>query len=155
MGFFLTVFFFIYSLLHLYLFMRAKTALGLGPAVAVPLVLFLVVMITAPIAMHLSENAGFKLLARVTAYVGYTWMALLFLFFCTLLASDLYRLSVYLAGAAAGRTLSWLTLSARSCVLLSLAGAAAIGFYGCFEARAIRVERVKLSLQRSPPMPAP
>ena len=48
MGLFLTVFFFIYSLLHFYLFMRAKTALGFGPAVAVPLALFLVVMITAP-----------------------------------------------------------------------------------------------------------
>src|SRR5271157_776104 len=125
MGFFLTVFFLIYSLLHFYLFARAKAALGFGTALAVPLALFLVVMITAPIAIRLSENAGFGLLARVTAYVGYTWMALLFLLFCTLLVTDLYRLSVYLAAAAAGSRLSWLTLSPRSCFLLSLASAAA------------------------------
>ena len=105
MGLFLTVFFFIYSLLHFYLFMRAKTALGFGPAVAIPLTVFLVVMITAPIAMHLLENAGFKLLARVIAYVGYSWMALLFLLFCTLLVTDVYRFSVHLAGLAAGRRL--------------------------------------------------
>ncbi len=150
MGLFLTVFFFIYSLLHFYLFARAKTALGFGTAVAIPLALFLVVMITAPIAVRLSENAGFGLLARVTAYVGYTWMALLFLLFCTLLATDLYRLSVHLAGVAMGRTLSWLALSARSCFLLSLASAAAIGLYGWFEAGAIRVEEIAIATSKIP-----
>ncbi len=150
MGLFLTIFFFIYSLLHFYLFMRAKAALGFGPAVAIPLTLFLVVMITAPVAMHLLENAGFRLFARVTAYAGYTWMALLFLLFCTLLATDVYRLSAHLAGLAAGRRLSWLTLSPGSCFLLSLAGAAAIAFYGWFEAGAIRVETIKIETSKIP-----
>ena len=150
MGLFLTVFFFIYSLLHFYLFMRAKTALGFGPAVAIPLALFLAVMITTPIAIHLLENAGFGLLARVTAYVGYTWLALLFLLFCTLLVTDVYRLSVHLAGLATGRRLSWLTLSPRSCFLLSLASAAAIGFYGWFEAGAVRVETIEIATSKIP-----
>jgi hypothetical protein len=150
MGLFLTVFFFIYSLLHFYLFMRAKAALGFGPALAVPLTLFLVVMITAPVVMHLLENAGFGLLARVTAYVGYTWMALLFLLFCTLLVTDVYRLSVHLAGAGTGGRLSWLRFSPRSCFLLSLAGAAAIGFYGWFEAGAVRVEAIGIATSKIP-----
>ena len=155
MGFFLTVFLFIYSLLHFYLFVRAKMALGFGMAVAIPIAFFLVVMITAPIAIHLSESAGFGLLARVMAYVGYSWMALLFLLFCTLLATDLYRLSVHLAGAAAGRTLAWLALSARSCFLLSLASTAAIGFYGWFEAGAIRVEGIAIASSKIPAHASP
>ncbi len=150
MGLFLSLFFLIYSLLHFYLFMRAKTALGISGAVAFPLAVFLVVMITAPVVIHLSENAGFGRLARVTARLGYTWMALLFLLFCTLLATDLYRLSVHLAGLAAGGTSPRLALSARSCFLLSLAGAGAIGFYGWFEARAIRVERVEIVTSKIP-----
>jgi predicted MPP superfamily phosphohydrolase len=155
MGFFLTAFFFIYSLLHFYLFARARTALGFGTAVTIFLALFLVVMITAPVATHLSENAGFGLLARVMAYVGYTWMALLFLLFCTLLATDLYRLSVRLAGSAAGGTLSWLALSARSCFLLSLASAAIIGLYGWFEAGAIRVETIAIATSKIPVQASP
>jgi hypothetical protein len=82
-------------------------------------------------------------------------MALLFLLFCTLLATDLYRLSVRLAGSAAGGTLSWLALSARSCFLLSLASAAAIGLYGWFEAGAIRVETIAIATSKIPVQASP
>jgi predicted MPP superfamily phosphohydrolase len=107
-------------------------------------------MITAPIVIHLLENAGFRLLARVMAYAGYSWMALLFLLFCALLATDASRLSVHLAGLAAGRRLSWLTLSPRSWFLLCLASAAAIACYGWFEAGAIRVETVEIATSKIP-----
>jgi len=155
MGFFLAVFFFLYSLLHFYLFTRAKTALGLGPAVAVPLIIFLIIMIIAPLAMHLAEGGGFELLARVIAYAGYTWMALVFLLFCTLLVTDIYRLSVHLAGAIAGSAFPRLILSARSCFLLSLASAAAIAFYGWNEAGAVRVETIAIASSKIPARVSP
>jgi hypothetical protein len=151
MGLFLAIFFFLYGSLHFYVFTRARMALDLSGAVTAGLIIFLILMIIAPVAMHLAENAGFEVLARVVAYVGYTWMALLFLLFCTLLAADLYRLSVHLAGAVAGSALSRLTLSARSCFFLSLASAAAISLYGWTEARAVRVETIAIA---SPKIPA-
>ena len=151
MSLFLAIFFSLYSLLHFYVFARARAALDFSPAVAAGLIIFLFLMIIAPVAMHLAENEGFEILARVVAYVGYTWMALLFLLFCTLLVTDLYRLSVHLAGAVAGSALSRLTLSARSCFLLSLASASAISFYGWNEARAVRVETIAIA---SPKIPA-
>lgn len=155
MGLFLTAFFFIYSLLHFYLFMRARAALDISVTVAVPLVFFLILMITAPITVRLSEDAGLLLLARVTAYVGYTWMALLFLVFCTLLATDLYRLILYLGGAAVGKSFSCIVLSPRACFLLALAGAGAICFYGSFEAGSIRLERIEIVTSKIPAEASP
>ena len=103
MGFFLDLFFFIYSLLHLYLFVKAKAALSLGAGTCIPLALFMILMITAPVIARLSEHAGFVPLARFVAYTGYTWMALLFLFFCISFTIDLCRLALYAACQVMGR----------------------------------------------------
>jgi uncharacterized protein len=150
MAFFVTGFFLIYGLLHLYVFLRAKVALGLGPAACIPVAFFMVVMIIAPVLVRLSENAGFGMPARITAYGGYTWMGLLFLFICSSVMVDLYRLALYAGSMIAGNPFSWLTLSRRSYFLLSVAIAAGIGLYGWFEARAIRSEHVTIVTSKIP-----
>lgn len=155
MTLFLTGFFFLYSLLHFYFFMKAKTALALGLSWAVLLALLMVLMVAAPVLIRLSESAGFELFARVTAYVGYTWMGLLFLFVCTSVLIDLYRLALSLGGAIAGTRLSWLTIPSRSYFLLTLAVVAAIGLYGWFEARAIRSIHVRIATSKIPARVSP
>lgn len=148
---FLAGFFFLYSMLHFYLLVRAKADLPLGPGGALLLALFLVLMITVPVLTRSFENAGLTSLARLAAFTGYTWMALLFLFFCASILIDLWRLAVYITDAAIRETPLWLRPSARSCFLLACAVAAAVASYGWFEARMIRTERVRLS---SPKIPA-
>ena len=155
MALFLTAFFFLYSLLHFYFFLKAKAALGLGLSWAVPLALIMILMVTAPVLIRLSENAGFELLARFTAYTGYTWMGLLFLFVCTSVLIDLYRVVLNLTGAIAGNRLSWLAISPRSCFLLSLAIVVTIGLYGWFEARAIRTVHVRIATSKIPARVSP
>jgi predicted MPP superfamily phosphohydrolase len=139
---FLTAFLFLYSLLNFYLFVRVRTALALGPVTTVPLVLFLLVMITAPILVRLSENAGLAAVARVVAFAGYTWLGLLFLFVCTAVAIDVFRFALFLAGRASGHDLAFLTTYGKFYFFLSLAAVIAIGIYGGFEARTIRTERI-------------
>ncbi|MGD0230534.1 MAG: metallophosphoesterase [Syntrophorhabdales bacterium] len=155
MGFFLTGFFFIYSLLHLYLFVRARAALGLGAAACVPLALFMIVMITAPVLARLSENAGFVLFARIMAYTGYSWMAFLFLFFCASVTVDACRLVLYAAGLVVGKTHAWLALSGKSSFLLSIAIAAVVCFYGYFEARSIQSEHLTIVTSKIPERMSP
>jgi uncharacterized protein len=142
---FLTLFFFLYSLLHFYVFTRIRSAFGPSPLVALSLTLFMVVMITAPLIVRLSENAGWMFLGRMTAFVGYTWMGLLFLLVSALLVVDAYRTVLHLCDLVSGRDLSFLSLSARWYFILPACAVASIAVYGWFEARVIRSERITIA----------
>ena len=81
MRLFLLVFFFIYGALHLHAFLRAKAAFDFGARTGIILVFFFIVMVLAPVIIRQSENAGFDLFARYMAWIGYTWLGFIFLFF--------------------------------------------------------------------------
>jgi predicted MPP superfamily phosphohydrolase len=150
MSLFLAGFFLIYSLLHLHLFLKAKAAFSLGSGVSILLAFFMIVMITAPVVTRLSENAGFLAFARFMAYAGYTWMALLFLFFCLSLVADACRLAFRGMAMATGRTNPWLVFPAKWYFLLPATAALAVGFYGWFEARDIRTGYVSIVTPKVP-----
>ena len=100
---FFATFSILYGSLHLYAFLRAKRALLLGGWTNFWLILFMVIMVFSPALVRILERSGFERLPRVMAYVGYTWMGLLFLFVsaslvvdagitgAVLLAGDCYR----------------------------------------------------------------
>lgn len=147
---FLSSFLLLYSLLNAYLFVRARNALQFGPWVAIPLVIFLLLMIVAPIMVQLSEHAGLTWLARVLYVVGFTWLGLLFLFVCMTLVVDAGRLVAYAVGKMSGMSLGALTHYGKAYFLTSLLLIAAIGAYGVFEARTIRSEHITLHTSRLP-----
>ncbi|OPY62193.1 MAG: putative metallophosphoesterase [Syntrophorhabdaceae bacterium PtaU1.Bin034] len=155
MTLFLAGFFFVYSLVHLFVFLRARSALALGLGAALPLAFFMMTMIVTPIVIRLSEHAGWAPFARFMAYVGYTWMGLLFLFICALITTDVYRLVIYLVSSIAGRSLSLPAASAKSCFLFAIALVLVIGVYGWFEARSIRTEKVTVKTSRLPAHASP
>lgn len=148
---FLTVFFFLYSLLHFYVFVRLRAALSPSPVAALVLTLFMVLMIVAPLVVRLSESAGWMLFGRVMALAGFTWMGLLFLLVCVLIMVDAYRLVLYILTLVSGRDFPFLALSARSCFILSAVVVAVIGAAGWFDARNIRSEHVRLATSKLPP----
>jgi len=142
---FLTIFFFLYSLLHLYVFTRIRASFGASPMVSLALALFMIVMIFAPIIVRLSESAGWGFFGRIMAFVGYTWMGVLFLLVSALIVIDAYRLVLYLLAAVSGIDLSFLTVSGRSYLALSIAVVAVIAVSGWFDARIIRSERITVT----------
>ncbi|HXX54235.1 MAG TPA: metallophosphoesterase [Thermodesulfovibrionales bacterium] len=150
MTLFLFTFFLVYGSVHVYAFLRAKAALDFSAAAGVCLLLFMLVMGLAPIIIHALERAGLELSARIMAYIGYTWMGVLFLFFSYSLAVDFYRLLVYLGGVILGGGLSTLRPSPRSVFFLPLVLSLATSLYGYFEAMDIRAERWVL---KSPKIP--
>ena len=85
---FLLIFLLVYGGLHLYMFLKAKAALGFGATSGIFVVIFLVLMVFAPILTRMLERPGLEPIARVLAYVGYTWMGLLGLFFCISIVID-------------------------------------------------------------------
>ncbi len=147
---FLFFFVLIYGGLHLYMFLRARAGLGLGTRTSIYVAIFLALMVFAPILTRLFEKPGVEYIARMIAYVGYTWMAILFLFFSVSIAIDLLRLLTYLGGLLAGRSFSSFTSITPYHFLVPFGLAIAISFYGYFEARHIRVEKMTITSPKVP-----
>ena len=153
MGFiiFLLVFLSLYSGLHLYGFFKVKRALTLGPSATIVLVVFMAVMIFAPILVRILERMGYEAMARLLAYIGFSWMGLLFIFFSTALLLDVYRICLWGVRAIVSTDLSFLVLSARNSFLIPFVIAIIVTVYGSFEAIGIRQEYVSLRTTKIPP----
>ena len=147
--FFLT-FFLLYSSIHLYIFLKVKSALSPGTLTTVFLICFMAVMIAAPVIVRISERHGFELSARLISYIGYTWMGLVFLFFSFSLLFDLYHFSMYVSGLMLERDFSHLLPPPRITFVIPLLTTVAIASYGYFEARNIRNETMII---KSPKIP--
>lgn len=147
MGFivFISTFLTLYSSLHFYAFMKAKKALVLGTGPLIFLGLFMVAMVLSPIIVRTAENLGLEQVAKITAYIGYSWMGLLFLFVSASLILDAFRLLLHFARIASDKNLAILALSAHHAFLAALSLALLAGVYGFVDALNIRTEHVTLS----------
>ncbi len=150
MSLFLLSFFFIYGGAHLYAFLRARQAFALTPPGSSVLALFFLFMVLAPLLVRVAERHGLERIAQALAYTGYVWMAVLFLFFASSIAVDCYRLLVSSAGLLFRHDLNrllpsswWLFVGPGLFALLAT-------FYGYFEARDIRSERLVLPTRKLP-----
>ena len=77
---FLIVFFSIYSLLHAFVYSRVKVLLPVKWPVHLLLILFMALMVFAPVGTRLLEKGDHYILARASALLGYGWLG--FLFYC-------------------------------------------------------------------------
>jgi predicted MPP superfamily phosphohydrolase len=154
MTMFLISFFSLYSLLHFYIFTKAKTALALSVRWSLIVGLFMLLMIAAPMIVRLFEKCELEFLARVMAYVGYTWLGFLFLLVCGSIVVDLYRLLLYGAGLVPGIDSAISSLkaagSSRGYFLLVLSASVLVAGYGSFEAMQIGIKRVVIRTAKIP-----
>lgn len=140
MSLFFLTFFSLYSSLHYYIFTKIRDAFSLTILSSILLLCFMLVMVVSPLLVWFSEKHGYESLARMTAYVGYTWMGFAFLFFASSIAVDGYRLIVYLSGFILKKEIGLPSLPLRFFIPFFFALIA--GAYGHFEAWDIRTERV-------------
>ena len=145
---FLLTFFLVYGSLHLYVFLKVRAALTLGAKTSIFLVLFMIVMVGAPIIIRLSEKAGLELLARLFAYIGYMWMGILILFVSGSLIIDMYRFILFASGIILKKNLSHITIPYTYAFFIPLVISIIIALYGFFEARDIRTEMVTIKTQK-------
>jgi len=150
MRIFFIIVFLIYGLVHLYAFLRAKAALSFKRSTGLSLALFMVIMTFAPFLVRISENAGLDSLAVFVSYTGYVWMGLLFLFFSTSVAIDIYRLTIFLAGAVLRSDTTGLKPSSGFSFFAPLILSVALSSYGFYEARNIRIEKVVIRTSKLP-----
>jgi predicted MPP superfamily phosphohydrolase len=151
MTLFLLTFFILYAGVHVYAFLKARAALSFGAGTTIFLMVFMTAMIAAPFVVRLSERAGLESFARVAAYIGYTWIGVLFLFFSYSLAFDALRLISRTIGVLFRKDLSAFSLSAGYSFSLPLVLSLITSAYGSFEARDVRTERLTIKTSKIPP----
>ncbi len=150
MRLFLVFFFLVYSLLHVYAFFKARSALSLSFKPGIYLTAFMLLMILSPFIINISERYGYEFFARVMSYIGYLWMGGLLLFFSSSLLFDIYRLFVYVSAFILRKNLAVMIPSAGSSFFIPLLLSIAISFYGYFEAKNIHTENLIIRTSKLP-----
>jgi hypothetical protein len=150
MSLFLLSFFLIYGSMHAYALLKARSALSLGPAATLPLLLLLSILLCAPIAARLLSRHGYEDAARIVALAGYLWMGFLFFLTCLNLSVDLLRLPLWAIGRGGSAANAAAGLAGRSAFLCIAALAVALSAYATVEASRIKVVRVRILTDRLP-----
>jgi predicted MPP superfamily phosphohydrolase len=140
----ITTFTSLYTSMHVYAFLKLRRAVALTGIVTVLLAGFMIIMILTPFIVRLVESADLEREARIFAYVGYTWMGLMFLFFAASFAVDVWRFLVYVAQGVLKADLAPVRVSARQAFFLPLIAAVLAAGYGTTEAMNIRTETIVL-----------
>ncbi len=145
---FLIVFVSVYSLMHAFFYFRVKVLLPYDRLSHFLVIIFLSLMIFAPIGTRLLERADHYNLARAAAMIGYPWVGFIFYAFLLFFTAGVVGLFFKLVNITAGTHLPLLTgKTATACILASVA---AICLYGFFEAGSLRVERVRIPTAKLP-----
>ena len=150
MTLFLLIYFSIYGGVHLYAFLKLKKGFALGFPIYVILAIFMILMVIAPIAVRIAERHGHEALARGIAYIGFTWMGLLFIFISASFFFDIYRLLHFFVKMLTRSPLEAFTISIRNFCILSILISFAVVIYGYFEALSIRAEHVTVETPKIP-----
>jgi hypothetical protein len=150
MSLFLLSFFLIYGSMHAYALLKAGSALALGPATTLALLLLLGILLCAPILTYSLSRHGYEEAARIVAYVGYLWMGFLFFFVCLSLFADLLRLPLSAMGRGGIAANAAGGLAGRPAFLCIAGLAVALSAYAIVEASRIEVVRVRIVTDRLP-----
>ncbi|MBW6512326.1 MAG: metallophosphoesterase [Desulfuromonadaceae bacterium] len=149
MPWFLLVFLFIYSLMHLLVLRGIRPLLPPGSTRSRLVVGWMVVMLFTPLITWLLEHGGFESAARLAAWLGYIWMGLLFLAFSAFAGLGIGEM-ILLATARFKPAFAQVDLCNRHSARLVLLITVVIAGYGLFEARDLRVETIRLSSHKLP-----
>ncbi len=141
---FITTFTSLYTSLHVYAFLKLRRAVSLSGIAAALIAALMILMILTPLIVRIVESADFEREAKVFAYVGYTWMGLLFIFFIASFSLDVWRFLVYVAEGLLKTSLGALKFSHRQAFFLPLFAAMLAAGYGIYEAMNIQTETLVL-----------
>lgn len=146
----LSVFFLLYGGIQVYALVKAEAALGLALVGCLAVAAWMLLMTFLPLILWRLEKYERHALVWIGAWVGYTWMGFIFLFFWISLAFDVVRLLALYVGTALRWNPGTMPLTESSTFYGTLALALGVTAYGYFEARVIRVERIHLRTTKLP-----
>lgn len=149
MAWFLLTFLSVYTTMNALIYCKARVLLPDRGGTRVLFIIFLVLMIFAPIGIRMLERSGHEEPARLLAYVGYHWMGFVFLSLWMILAVAVVGVVFRLVNLLAGSHLPKLNGKGSAAAVFAAALIACV--YGYFEAHSIRVERSVIKTEKLPP----
>ncbi len=147
---FIAVYLSIYGGAHVYGFIKVKQGLAFGFWPGLLLVVFMAIMVAAPIMVRIAEKFEHNHFAHVLAIIGFTWMGLLFVFVSVLFFFDVYRFFLSMGRFVFQAYFLNITPTAGFSCAVSMLLACIIMGYGFFEARNIRLEHVTVITDKLP-----
>jgi predicted MPP superfamily phosphohydrolase len=141
---FLLLYFLIYGSLHVYIFIKVKSAFAFNTQISIYVGLFLFAMILSPVLVRMFGRKELDSLARILSYIGYTWMGFLFLFCSASLVLDILT---YILGCFYKTNL---ISSAKVSFFISCVVSLCISVYSYYEAKDIRVEKILIKSRKIP-----
>jgi predicted MPP superfamily phosphohydrolase len=136
---FLLTFLFLYGGIHFYAFMRARSIFHFPPVAQTLIVVLFLLLIFAPALVRIAESRQLETLARFIAYVGYVWMAFIFLFFVLNVSFDLFKLIIkFFSGTMVNVSYNKITFGLAAFFSFVLV------FYGFIDACAVRVKKLEV-----------
>jgi predicted MPP superfamily phosphohydrolase len=150
MTYFLLVYLSVYSLAHYYAFHKIKAAFFPGRKAIISIVMFMAIMITAPIVVRLAERAGIETGARFWTYSSFTWMGLLFLFVTLAATSDVIRSVILATEKILKRQPAKSKVAPRQLFTIQAIIVLAVYGYGLFEAANIRLQHIEIASPKIP-----
>ncbi len=138
---FLLVFFSLYGGMHVYAFLKLRNTVPVTTGLSIIIAAFMLTMTFAPLVIRLSERQGFEGFAVFMSWLGYLWMAIIFLFCSFSITSD----TVILIFKRFIPSLQGLhPFSFYLCIFLSLS----LVIYGYIEGLNIRTEGVEIRTEK-------
>ena len=134
----------LYATLHFYVYEKITMIESLTQAGQQPIVIFLGLMVVAPLLTSTLIRHNLTGLAVPLAWAGYMWMGFVFLFFAFSIALDFYRLATDVGARLIGLNMSRFTLSVTDSTLAAAAAALLATVDGFFSARQTNIEWVRL-----------
>jgi len=140
---FLLTFLCLYGGINFNFFFRARSIFHFSGILQGLLLCLLILLIIAPILVRLAESLHLEQLARTVAYVGYVWMAYVFIFFFLSISFEAIRVVHKLIDPSASvATLKALTFSLAAFISFVLV------VYGYIDAQRIRVHHLEIVTQK-------
>lgn len=146
---FLLVFLGVYSAMHLLVWWGVSPLFPGRTSPPVIVLLYMGLMILAPLAGRLLERHDWALAARIVSWVGYVWLGFIFLVFCGVVVIALWDATVALLARSLPSAHLYPLHGPVSAVAVLLLAFGCSG-YALYEARQLRVEEVRLSSVRLP-----
>jgi len=145
---FILVFLTVYTCMNTLVYYQARKLLPVRTDVRSAFILFLLLMVMAPICTRLLEKNGYEWSATMMAYAGYYWMGFVFLSLWGFLAIGVVGLASRLVNTVLRTNLP--SFSGEIATAFVFASVLAICVYGHMEARCVTVERIPVKTDKLP-----
>jgi predicted MPP superfamily phosphohydrolase len=139
----LLIFLCLYGGLNFYAFFMAKNVFHFAGTTEIIIIILIFLLILGPIIIRFAEKLHWEKLARSIAYLGYLWMAFVFLFFFLNITFDTARY-VFTFFCQSGKSVLPGNIIFSLAVFLSLF----FVVYGFFDALRIRVKKLEVHTEK-------